>query len=306
MQSGLHCKVECNKEIRRFLFNGTEFGPLYHQIKQLFGLQRDFVLKYKDEEGDMVTISTTEELSFATSCLVPSQALRLEVTLKEQPVVPVEVKTDKKACRKWGGGGGHCGNVEWKKARMQGYLEKLQSMPETDYNREWRAKKIEHLQTKLAYLNSLPAPPPGPAGAPCEGWQSRAGAHIAAKKEHITAKIEELSSVPQSEGNFEARQKKIEKLKCKLVWLEKRQACMQSGGGKQMSAEEKEKFEAKKSQAKQIRQNMCNLRAQIHQKKGEWHMAPKENKEVISKEIGALKEQMKAQKEQLCSLRSQI
>lgn len=307
MQSGVHCKVECNKEIRRFLFNGTEFASLYEQIKNLFSLQREFVLKYKDEEGDMVTISTSEELSFAMSCLVPSQALRLEVTLKEQATGPVEVKMDKKACKKWGGGAGQCNNVDWKRQKMQGYLERLQAMPENDCNREWRQKKIEHLQTKIACLDSAQQGAPASGAGECNNWQSRANNHMQQKKEQIAAKIEKLSSIPPTEGNYECRQKKIEKLKQKLAWLEKRQACMQSGAGggcKQMSAEEKAKFEASKAQMKQIRQNMCNLRSQIHQKKGEWHMAPKENKEAISKEICALKDQMKAQKEQMCALRS--
>jgi len=307
MQSGLHCKVECNKEIRRFLFNGTEFASLYEQIKHLFALQGEFVLKYKDEEGDMVTVSTTEELTFAVSCLVPSQALRLEVTLKGPSTpAPVEVKTDKKACKKWGAGAGQCGNrMEWKKQRMQGYLEKLQAMPETDSNREWRSKKIDRLQTKMACLESAQQCQPGGGAGDCgQGWQGKAQNHMQMKQEAIAAKIAQLSSIPPTEGNYEARQKKIEKLKTKLGWLEKRQACMQSGGGKQLSAEEKARFEETKAQMKQIRQNMCNLRAQIHQKKGEWHMAPKENREAISKEICALKEQMRAQKEQMCSLRS--
>jgi len=64
--TGIHCKVICEDQMRRFQFPGTEFSSLQHQVNQLLGLSREFVLKYKDNEGDMITISSTEELSCAT------------------------------------------------------------------------------------------------------------------------------------------------------------------------------------------------------------------------------------------------
>jgi hypothetical protein len=51
--------------MRRFQFSGTEFSSLQHQVNQLLGLNCEFVLKYKDNEGDMITISSTEELACA-------------------------------------------------------------------------------------------------------------------------------------------------------------------------------------------------------------------------------------------------
>jgi len=63
--TGIHCKVICDDQVRRFQFSGTEFSSLQNQVKQLLGLNREFVLKYKDNEDDMITISSTEELACA-------------------------------------------------------------------------------------------------------------------------------------------------------------------------------------------------------------------------------------------------
>jgi len=63
--TGIHCKVIWNDQIRRFQFSGTEFTSLQDQVRQLLGLNREFVLKYKDNEGDMITVSSTEELACA-------------------------------------------------------------------------------------------------------------------------------------------------------------------------------------------------------------------------------------------------
>jgi len=67
IRSGIHCKVSCNDQFRRFVFNGTNFGSLVKQIQQILVLEKEFVLKYKDNEGDQITISSDEELSCALS-----------------------------------------------------------------------------------------------------------------------------------------------------------------------------------------------------------------------------------------------
>jgi len=65
MQS-IHCKVSCNEqEFRRFLFVGTEFSSLFSQVQQLLALDKEFVLKYKDVDGDLITLTSNEELACA-------------------------------------------------------------------------------------------------------------------------------------------------------------------------------------------------------------------------------------------------
>jgi len=63
--NGIHCKISCNAQFRRFLFFGTEFSSLFKHIQQLFALDKEFVLKYKDIEGDLITLSSDEELACA-------------------------------------------------------------------------------------------------------------------------------------------------------------------------------------------------------------------------------------------------
>jgi len=63
--AGIHCKVSCNDQYRRFLFNSSQFCQLNLHVKQLLALDKEFVLKYKDTEGDLITISSDEELACA-------------------------------------------------------------------------------------------------------------------------------------------------------------------------------------------------------------------------------------------------
>jgi hypothetical protein len=61
-----HCKLTFNNQIRRFVFTGTEFAELRGQISTLISLPQDgFVLKYVDNESDLITLSTTEEFTLA-------------------------------------------------------------------------------------------------------------------------------------------------------------------------------------------------------------------------------------------------
>jgi hypothetical protein len=64
--ASIHCKLTFNSQIRRFVFCGTGFADLRGQVSQLISLPPDgFVLKYVDNESDLITLSTNEELSLA-------------------------------------------------------------------------------------------------------------------------------------------------------------------------------------------------------------------------------------------------
>jgi len=82
--AGIHCKVSCNDQFRRFLFIGTEFSSLFSQVQQLLSLNKEFVLKYKDNEGDLITISSNEELACALGYSAGS-VLRLTATTSDAP-----------------------------------------------------------------------------------------------------------------------------------------------------------------------------------------------------------------------------
>jgi hypothetical protein len=55
-----------NDQIRRFVFTGTGFAELKAHAAHLLALPADnFVLKYVDNESDLITLSTNEELTLA-------------------------------------------------------------------------------------------------------------------------------------------------------------------------------------------------------------------------------------------------
>jgi len=62
----VHCKLTYNSQIRRFVFSGTGFADLRGQVSHLISIPPDgFVLKYVDNESDLITLSTNEELTLA-------------------------------------------------------------------------------------------------------------------------------------------------------------------------------------------------------------------------------------------------
>lgn len=109
-------KLSFEGEVRRFPVDGTSFTALYEQIISLLGLEKnaELILKYTDEQGDIITMASDMELK---SAIVKGQILRVAATYKGKdataPPTPCEVKDGK-----WHG----CGRAvdkgckkEWKK-----------------------------------------------------------------------------------------------------------------------------------------------------------------------------------------------
>jgi len=113
--AGIHCKVSCNDQYRRFFFNGSQFCQLNLQVKQLLGLDKEFVLKYKDTEGDLITISSDEELACAIT-YSDGNILRLSAIPAESTPAPTTTTTGPFSPELfWGrrGGRGGCGRGRW-------------------------------------------------------------------------------------------------------------------------------------------------------------------------------------------------
>jgi len=84
MQKPSTLKVSLNNDIRRLSFNAKDYQELHKQIAELFSIEiGNFSLKYKDDEGDMITIGTNEEFKESLNCC-QQNILRIFVTLKEQ------------------------------------------------------------------------------------------------------------------------------------------------------------------------------------------------------------------------------
>jgi len=61
----IHCKLTYKDQIRRFLFCGTEFTELRGHVSNLLSLNDGFVLKYVDNESDLITLTNNEDLYLA-------------------------------------------------------------------------------------------------------------------------------------------------------------------------------------------------------------------------------------------------
>jgi len=178
---GIHCKVSCNDQFRRFLFIGTGFSSLFAQVQHLLALNQEFVLKYKDNEGDLITLSSDEELASALNysdgsvlrlCALPKKTEEQSSESDTTPCDTAPCDTDAMPCRRyWGGrrggkhrGGGRCHGrygqegahacgLDLIKTKLISKREYFQSLvDELDKQAE---KTPEHERQKLALQNKL-------------------------------------------------------------------------------------------------------------------------------------------------------
>lgn len=79
-------KLSFDGQLRRFPIDGSSFAALYEQIISLLSLEKnsELILKYSDEQGDLITMSSDMELK---SALVKGQILRVVATYKDKDVV---------------------------------------------------------------------------------------------------------------------------------------------------------------------------------------------------------------------------
>jgi len=94
----IHCKVSYDGQIRRFPFVGTEFTSLKETIAKLANVQGEFVLKYRDDESDYVTLDNQEDLK--TAFMITPTLLRITVETTDAPScpsIPLE-RTNTPAC----------------------------------------------------------------------------------------------------------------------------------------------------------------------------------------------------------------
>jgi len=88
IKNQLHCKLTYLDQIRRFIFNGSDFSELRNYVSNMLQLQPEsFVLKYIDNEGDRITMTSNEDMAIALSHL-RDQVLRLVVYVPQ--AVPVQ------------------------------------------------------------------------------------------------------------------------------------------------------------------------------------------------------------------------
>jgi hypothetical protein len=147
----IHFKVAANNSFRRFSLSNVTLASLKTQVASLFGITdlNGWSIKYKDEENQLVTISSDEELLFAIQ-LHGGKVLRLEISISS-------------TAEKQGNSSRHEGRREGNRARVrlnqkQARLrERLASLnPEENPRCKAQASKIEATIASIAMeLESL-------------------------------------------------------------------------------------------------------------------------------------------------------
>jgi hypothetical protein len=163
----IHVKISYNDEIRRFIFNGTEFTSLKETIIKVLSLNDEFVLKYQDDESDYVTLDCQEDL--ITALMISPKMLRISVEKKT-----AAASVPQYSGHHHGGGRGHhgrggrgrhnhqCGNPEWKKIQIEKKLawvnQCLQEFGTDDsklsQREQWRKERLLKKQQKLESLRN--------------------------------------------------------------------------------------------------------------------------------------------------------
>jgi len=270
--AGIHCKVACNDQYRRFLFTGTEFNSLNEQVKNLLNLDgKEFVLKYKDNEGDLITISTNEELSFAISfsdgsllrltASVPLETQQFDVTCEFQHPGHFRGKIP----REFGHGGP--GHGLWRGRGRRGGRCPYERTPGCEGGR-FKGKNCDRIQAKLARLTF--------------------------KRDVLQTQLNEIplgsATSPDQQHRLAAMRSKLEQLQSKIHWIES-----QKPGTEDVA----NKMDEGSSSEKGCHQRHGRWHEEKHKRKGE--RKNKKVKENISEEekaeINFLNEKIAALKE---------
>jgi hypothetical protein len=126
----IHFKVAANNSFRRFSLSKPSLESLKTQVASLFGIDslEGWTIKYKDEESQLVSIASDEELSYAVQC-IGGRVLHLNVTFP--------------------GGLGEC---TWNKHHRKGRPENKERLAARLY------KKQARIRERLASLESSDNP----------------------------------------------------------------------------------------------------------------------------------------------------
>jgi len=191
----IHCKVQYGDEFRRFLLQGS-YATMLEQIRALFQFHdEELSIKYTDDEGDLVTISSDEELAFAIE-LFPNSVLRLTLAC---PTTHRHWKgyRDGSHCGKWA----HDDKDKWERMRAE----------KAEFWRAKKAFKAEKREAKRACKGG-------------EKWESKRACKAEkweSKRAHWEAKKEKILNDP------ELRKEKLEHLDYKLKKLQERKQWLQ-------------------------------------------------------------------------------
>jgi len=302
--NGIHCKVATQDTVRRFYAKSTEYNALLEQICNIFGFSKDsVVVKYLDDEGDLVTISSDPELKFAVELSPRILKLKLELVRPQaQPPTPAACAGEQRRM---------C-NKKWRKSVERCEKKKKCERAEKCKNKgERRRAKLESLKSKeeklKAKLTALEASPASTSYAP--------DSDPAAEKMRVDRKLARIAS--------------------KIAWLERANSSVQEPAVPSASApaqepevvevsspetSESSESDSSSSAKEELRQRICsarfgirqahlqvqvkraNLKQFVSQKPAESDDKFKETVQQLKGELEGAKKELRAKKEEMRSL----
>jgi hypothetical protein len=288
----VHCKLAFNGQNRRFSFYGTEFTQLCEQVSMLIGLPvNGFVLKYVDNESDLITVTTNEE--FALGLAISEKVLRLRaesVSISSPSSPMVEDCGDvyhhyKKHHHHGHHGHGHHGHHGNHGHHGHGrYHHQAKGDRSSISKCDRKEKKIELLKLFLSQM------PPDESLTPAQ----------ALRKAHLRQKIQKIESrrANWSDKEDNCKRRKWEK-KCKKEHKKHLN----------LSPEVRQQIHQLKLQIIALRPELCQLRLAKKQKKLELRNCLQTgcgDKEAIWQEILDLKVKMGQVKSQIQPLKQSV
>jgi hypothetical protein len=281
---------------------------LYNQVKSILALDKEFVLKYKDEEGDLITISSDEELSCA---LGYSQGNILRLTAIYEGVntelthVPVscefeEVGTDQqmfgRGCHRFRGRG------RWEHGPYDRHMQDTHhSQHERRCNRwEFKKEKMNMRREMLKEtINDMTK----------KQEQGQLTPHQVQRLAGLQDKLRRLDSIVL---NWEEKAKdreqwwkeKGERQKAKHEKNEERKKdCPRV----ELTVEMKEELDTTKAKILSLKGEIYQLKLQLSEKKKLLKEAPEGNKgELLKNEVKAIKVSILEVKKQIFPLKQRV
>jgi len=309
---------------------------LNEQVKKLLNLDgKEFVLKYKDNEGDLISISTNEELAFAISfsdgallrltATVPSdtQQTAFDVTCEfEHPGGPFHGKFPREFGHGHGHGHGHWhghghgrGRGGWRGGRgpyerpgCEGGRSKGMSCEKLNAKLAKMTFKCDIIQTQLNEINLSDQPATPDQQRRKEMMQSKLQ-RLQTKIQRVESqktgsdvtKMDEGSSTEKKQSKWLSHEEKYQR-KCER----KSQKQFEKNSKGNVSEEEKAEIKFLKEKIASLKEPLTEIKKAIKAKKQAWRDANEVDGQMISCEIDDLMSKMWEYKKQIRPLRWRI
>jgi hypothetical protein len=295
----IHCKLTYKDQIRRFLFCGTEFTELRGHVSNLLSLNDGFVLKYLDNESDLITLTNNEDLYLALD-LSPkllrlvvhdTVPLNLQPPISSLPFLPSGTPPPS------------VGNTQSCSGAPSGTIPPPSVFPfnpgyryfphQEQQNRPSRSEiAAQRVQSKIDYFKGLLAQ------TPPEDWRHQ---DLQNQIQRLEGRLARINNWKEKRGNCP---KHFHKWKKEEKRREKKEQKHPS-----LSPEAVTQIQTLKTQIQTLKPVICQLKATKKAKKMELDLCLQNgqgDKENLWNEILRLKESLMENKKQLATLKDQI